>query len=162
MQMRAGRMSGLSHITHDISGIHCPSFTHPLSEARKMSITRHVPAGMDDVHNIAVALTPADKVYTPFPDRDYRSSSGSRIVDAHVRSRSAGDWILPAQTIRRRNSDVAQRGTQKGAARRSPVAVIIGAAPVAGHVIESAERIISRLELRGQDSSQRPAAVRIT
>ena len=38
----------------------------------------------------------------------------------------------------------------------------IGAAPVAGHVIESAEGFISRLELRGQDSSQRPAAIRVT
>src|SRR5215475_11504116 len=115
MQMRAGRTSGLSHITHDISGIHCPSFTHPLSKARKMSIARHVPAGMDDVHNIAVTLTPADKVYTPSPDRDYRSSSESRIVNGHVRSHSARDGILPTQTIRRRNSDVAQRGTQKRA-----------------------------------------------
>src|SRR5262245_25797338 len=110
MQMRASPMSGLSHITHDISGIHCPSFAHPLGKARKMSIARHVPAGMGNVHDVAVALTPTDKLHTSFPDRDYRSSRGSRIVDGHVRSHRAGDRILPARTIRRRDSDIAQRG----------------------------------------------------
>src|SRR4030095_13213450 len=123
VEMRTGRMSGLCHITNYISCIHCPSVAHARGKARKMSIARHVPAGMYDVHDVTVALTPADKVHASSAYRDYRSPRRSGGVDGHVRLHSAGDWILPAQTIRRRDSDITQRRAQKRSTSRSPFAV---------------------------------------
>ena len=69
---------------------------------------------------------------------------------------------MPAvKAKRRRDSAVAQRRAEKRAASCPPLAVIVSPAPVLSQIIVGAECIVAGLQLRCQNPSQGPAAIRV-
>src|ERR671915_2149732 len=117
---------------------------------------------MANFQDVAISVAPTNELDPSFSDGNYGSPGRGRVIDRHVRTYGAKDWMLPVQAKRRRDSNVAQRSPQKRSASGLPFAIVIRAPPVFGHVIECAEGFIARLQLGRQNAPDRPPPVRVT
>src|SRR5437870_6797038 len=139
MKMRTGCMTGLPNVPDHLSFLHRFSLMDAFRKARKMCVAGHGLSRMADIHNVAVSVAPADKLYASPAYGHYGRSRGRGVIDGLMRTHRAVDRVQPGRIEGRRNSCVTERRASQRAPQRSPISIIIRSAAVVRDVKKSAK-----------------------
>src|SRR3989338_9273179 len=125
MEMRSGRMAGLTDIADDIPLGDPITPSQPRRDTGEVPIARRVSVSMGDFYEIAVIFVPAGELDRAPADAHHRGSGSRRVVDGQVRPDRAQDRMHAPNAVVGRDSAIIERRAQKRAAQRAAVVIEI-------------------------------------